>query len=201
MDWDGGEMVQEIIQNILVYVVMTAVLRGLVSNKGFLEIFRFVSGLILILLFAGPVVSIFSSENSWYRQLEENIFEVDYRQMEQEMAIAQGQFENILYEECRIQIRQQVKELIQQEGLQAERVRVEIVQKGEEILIKEIQAKVKKASNQEKIVEQIKIDLGDEQEKYRKTDKETKLLQKRICEKFELKKEEVKVWKENGENG
>ena len=133
-------MVQEMIQNILVYVMMTAVLKGLVSNDGFLEIFRFVSGLILILLFVGPVISLFSAEDNWYRRLEENIFEVDYSQVEQEMTVAQGRFEEILHEECREQIEQQIKELIQKEGLQPVIIEVETIQKKEQILIKEIQA-------------------------------------------------------------
>lgn len=194
-------MVQEMIQNILVYVMMTTILKGLVSNKGFLEIFRFVSGLILILLFAGPVFSVFSKADNWYHRLEENILDVDYNQMEQEMAVAQGRFEEILQEELHKQLKQQIKDLIKEEGLLAERIEVDTIQKEGETRIKEIQVEVTKKSKKEELVEEVEIDLENEQMESRKVDKETKLLQEKICEKFELKEGAVKVWKINGGNG
>lgn len=194
-------MVQEMIQNILVYVMMTTILKGLVSNKGFLEIFRFVSGLILILLFAGPVFSVFSKADNWYHRLEENILDVDYNQMEQEMAVAQGRFEEILQEELHKQLKQQIKDLIKEEGLLAERIEVDTIQKEGETRIKEIQVEVTKKSKKEELVEEVEIDLENEQMESRKVDKETKLLQEKICEKFELKEGAVKVWKKNGGNG
>ncbi len=197
-------MIKKMVQNILVYVMMTTVLKGLVSNKGFLEIFRFVSGLILILLFVSPVVSLFSSEENWYRRLEENIFEIDYSQMEQEMTVAQGRFEEILSEECQIRIKKQVREIVKEEGLSPENIQVITRKEEGKVLIEEIlvEIKEKKWGSSDSIVEDIEITLEKNQKaESRKTDKETKLLKKYICENFELSEEAVKVWKISGETG
>ncbi len=195
-------MIQEIIQNILVYVMMTAILKGLVSNQGFLEIFRFVSGLILIVLFVGPVISLFSSEENWYRRLEENIFEIEYNQVEQEMTVAQGRFEEILWTECQEQIKNQIREEIKQQGLKTGEIRVKTIQEKNEILIKGIEVEVNEKNGLESTIEEVEIRLGEyHQDKSLKMDKETKLVQKKLCERFELSEEAVKVWKGNGGNG
>ena len=50
-------MFGQMIQNILVYVIMINVLQGLVTSQGFREIFRFVGGMILIVLCVSPILS------------------------------------------------------------------------------------------------------------------------------------------------
>ncbi len=194
-------MIQEVIKNILVYVMITAVLKGLVSNKGFLEIFRFVSGLILILLFTGPLISWFSSGDNWYLRLEENMFQTDYSQVEQQMTVAQGRFEEILQEECQGKVKQQIKRIIRTEGLQHEEIKTEIIRNKEQLIISKIKVIVREKESKKEVVDKIRIEVGKEEKVSLKSDKQTKLLRESICEKFQLEREKVKVWKVSGENG
>lgn len=210
-------MLGEWIQNILVYVVITTVLRGLISNKGFLEIFRFVSGLILILLFASPALSLLSLDGGWYERLEENIFQIDKEQMEEELRVAEGSFAKILQRECEEQMEGQLREMTEETGQSLEEVKVSLekeedgswsVSQVSMILsepVQEVMAPSGETSRQVADIQQIRIDqIPEEKNREEKRqvweDGETRSLKKRICQKFNLSQEEVDVWKINGEN-
>lgn len=206
-------MIQEMIQNILVYVVIAAVLKGLVSHEGFQEIFRFVSGLILILLFASPLVSLFSSGSRWYEQLEENMFQMDKKQMMQELQMADGSFEDILVSECETEIRKQLVKLAEDAGQTPESVEVQIEYQGElpevtgvEMVLgdgeRENPAQEGEEARQASaggVVQEIviggKIESGEGR---RRTDGQTRAVKKKICREFDLSKEVVEVWKISG---
>lgn len=215
-------MVREIVQNILVYVVMTTVLKGLISNKGFLEIFRFVSGMILLLLFLSPIVSALSIDTGWYEKLEENILQVDRKQIEQELAVADGSFEDVLLRECEIQVRQQLREMAEDAGQKPEQIQVSMKKSEDgEVFVERIQLKVNEETQQVMAqmedteeesqrnvepIENIQIDseTGRQREQEDKEsvseDEDTRMLKKKICKKFALSKGAVDVWKTNGRN-
>lgn len=215
-------MIREIVQNILVYVVMTTILKGLVSNKGFLEIFRFVSGMILLLLFLSPVVSALSIDTGWYEKLEENILQVDRKQIEQELAVAEGSFEEVLLRECESQVRQQLRDLAEDAGQKPQQIQVSMKKSEEgEVFVERIQLKVKEETQQAmakmekeedesqsyvESVENIKIDSGTGSQREQedrgsvREDEDTRMLKKKICKKFSLSKGAVDVWKTNGKS-
>lgn len=209
-------MVREIIQNLLVYVVMVTVLRGLISDKGFLEIFRFVSGLILILLFISPVLSVFSLDTVWYQKLQENIFKIDKMQLEQEMRVADGSFEKVLLKECEKQVEQQLREIVQENGQVSQEVDVALKKgKDGEWSIEQIQMTIGEKAQEtmarrdgETQIEQVqKIVIDSEQEQSVGEggqdfleDNDTRKVKKKICKKYQLSEEVVDVWKINGEN-
>lgn len=204
-------MIQEVVQNILVYVIVMAVLKGLVSHPGFLEIFRFVSGLILVLLFAIPILSVLSEGNRWYERLEENIFHVDRQQLQQELQVADGSFEDILVEECEEEMERQLAEIASEERQEVERVHVKIEYSGGEAEVKSVEmiigdgAKQASAQAVDEVtpVEQIVIGGGAEREdrkKVRRSDSQTRAIQKKICQRYGLPKEVVAVWKKSGKD-
>lgn len=119
-------MVQEIVQNILVYVILTTILRELISEPSFQGIFRFVCGLILILLCVGPVLSGLSLEQDWYKKLEENILEVDSRVADREIHAADGTFQELLQTECEKRMEKEMLETLQKEDEDVEKVSVKI---------------------------------------------------------------------------
>ena len=94
-------MVGQMIQNILVYVVMINVLEGLVSSESFREIFRFVGGLILIVLCVSPVLSKISDTDKVGQFLQERLFQEDMDQLNIETKLAEGSFEKIMLKQCK----------------------------------------------------------------------------------------------------
>lgn len=215
-------MLQQVIQNILVYVVMVTVLKGLIGNKKFLEIFRFAGGMILIMLCLSPILSVFSSDDSWYQGLEENIMAGDREQIEQEVNLAEGRFEEILMQECEKEIEVQFRQLVRDEGEEPGSVNVEmkrdeengfVVKRVSVSIIKEAKAAV---SQEETVVpiEQIVIDTGIDENGAEKDggrqgnlddvkerqDAKTRQIKKKICDEYELSGKAVIVWRENGAN-
>ena len=72
-----AETLQKVIQSVLVYILIVTVLRGIVKNPRYGQYFQFFSGVILILILISPVLSLFRSEDGWYRYLEENMLQLD----------------------------------------------------------------------------------------------------------------------------
>lgn len=199
-------MIREIVQNLLVYVVMITILKGLVSEKGFLEIFRFVSGMILILLFVSPVLSVLSLDAGWYEKLEKNIFQIDQSQMEQEMRVADGSFEKILQKECESQLEQQIQDLAKEEGQKVRQVEVSMnKEEGNweidgvcmELTAEENSQKTAESEKQISPVDKIVVDSNYEKQKKTEgqEDEDTLRLKKKICKKYQLSGKKVNVWK------
>lgn len=214
-------MLQQVIQNILVYVVMVTVLKGLIANEKFLEIFRFAGGMILIMLCLSPILSVFSGGDSWYQGLEENIFAGDQEQIEQEVNLAEGRFEEILLQECEEEIAQQFRQLARDEGEEPGSINVEMkkdkedgiaVKKVSMSIVREAEAAMSQEEGTVVPVEKIVVDTGTDKDEAEKSgiqqnvpddvkerqDAKTRKIKKKICDKYKLSGKAVIVWRENG---
>jgi putative lipoic acid-binding regulatory protein len=176
------QTIRQILQNILLYVMMMAVLKSLVTKEGFLEIFRFVSGVILILVCAGSFVSLATNDDGWYEILEEKLFENDMEQLQEEINLSQENLEEVLVSEWKKDFEEQVRKIVQAQGEE----------------IEDIQVETEKNTEGEFAVKSISLELGEGEETQKKYDKITKKLKKKICNKFDLSGKVVKVWRKNG---
>ena len=109
-------MLQQMIRNILVYVIMINILQGLVSSESFRGIFRFVGGMILIVLCISPVLSNISDTDMIGKYLQEQLFQGELDQLKQETALAQGNMENVMLDECRKELERQLTQIAGQQG-------------------------------------------------------------------------------------
>ncbi len=206
-------MLEQTVQDILVYVVMVTVLKGLIADEKFLEIFRFISGMILILLCLTPILSVVSGQESWYRALNEHIFQEEISQITQETKLAEGNFEDILLRECREELERQFREIAREEGEQADTIEVELEKDGDgELSVHDVSISIRLDAEtvmaQEDAVAPVdRIKIGtrtgrsDAGRVERKQDEETRKIKKQICDRYGLSEKEVTVWRESGENG
>ena len=205
-------MFGQMIQNILVYVIMINVLQGLVTSQGFREIFRFVGGMILIVLCVSPILSQISDTDQIGKFLEEKLFQGEMDQLEQETKLAEGDFEKIMLKQCREELEQQMSSMVEKEGEMPRKVEVELkkdkkgsLQMGEVTVILEKDSVQTTASGRSSPirVQDIVIDTGTDQKTQKEsvtTDADTVKLQQQICKKYELSKKKVIVWKKCGKN-
>lgn len=205
-------MLEQMIQNILVYVIMINVLQGLVTNQGFREVFRFVGGMILIVLCVSPMLSRISDTDQIGKFLEEKLFQGEMDQLEQETKLAEGDFERIMLKQCREELEKQMSNMVEQEGQTPEKIEVELkkdrrgsLQLGEVKVILEKDSVQTAASGRSSPirVQDIVIDTGTDQKNPKEsvtTDADTVRLQRQICKKYELSKKKVIVWKKCGKN-
>lgn len=205
-------MVDQMIQNILVYVVMINVLEGLVSSESFREIFRFVGGIILIVLCVSPVLSQISHTDKVGQFLQERLFQGDMDQLNIETKLAEGSFEKIMLKQCKEELEKQVGIMAEKEGEEARQVEVKLKKDQEgNLQLKKVTMVLEEDSvpaavsgdNSTIRVQDIRIapetDPGGTEENVRK-DADTAKLQVQICKKYELSKKKVIVWRKCGKN-
>lgn len=205
-------MVDQMIQNILVYVVMINVLEGLVSSESFREIFRFVGGIILIVLCVSPVLSQISDTDKVGQFLQERLFQGDMDQLNIETKLAEGSFEKIMLKQCKEELEKQVGIMAEKEGEEARQVEVKLKKDQEgNLQLKKVTMVLEEDSvpaavsgdNSTIRVQDIRIapgtDPGGTEENVRK-DADTAKLQVQICKKYELSKKKVIVWRKCGKN-
>lgn len=205
-------MVDQMIQNILVYVVMINVLEGLVSSESFREIFRFVGGIILIVLCVSPVLSQISDTDKVGQFLQERLFQGDMDQLNIETKLAEGSFEKIMLKQCKEELEKQVGIMAEKEGEEARQVEVKLKKDQEgNLQLKKVTMVLEEDSVPAAVsgdnsiirVQDIRIapgtDPGGTEENVRK-DADTAKLQVQICKKYELSKKKVIVWRKCGKN-
>ena len=120
-----AETLQKVIQSVLVYILIVTVLRGIVKNPRYGQYFQFFSGVILILILISPVLSLFRSEDGWYRYLEENMLQLDRNRIDSEMRIADVK----LKEQYQKAIQEQILFLASEEQITLSDLTIELNQK------------------------------------------------------------------------
>lgn len=190
---------KQLVQNVLVYVVIVTVLRGLISNPRYSQYFQFFSGIIMILLMLSPILSVFNFENEWYSFLEEKVLQMDLEHIKEEMNIADGKFEEMVKEEYKETIKKQVVVMAEEKGVQAEEVSVEILQGETEWQIAEIAVMAgtipKDGGEKEKLsVEAVQIEQKGKGD-INNISKDELALKKQICSYFAIGEDKVHIWK------
>lgn len=202
-------MIRQMIQNILVYVFMINILQGLVAREGFREIFRFVGGMILIVLCISPVLSGISDSDTIGKFLEERIFREEMTRLKQETRLADGKLESVMLKKCQEELEKEMSRMAEEEGEKSLKVKVKFSggHKGEPGLEK-IQIVLRQETLQTSVYKdpgKISVDrivVGNKalQGGQKVTDAGTAKLRKKICKKYELPEKKVIVWRKNGEN-
>lgn len=204
---------KEFVQNILVYVIIITVLRGLITDAKYQQYFQFFSGVILILLFLTPVLSFLDSDGDWYQILEQKLMQMDLDEIRGEMKVAQEGFEQVLCSRYEEAVEEQVELLARQKGLTLEETKV-VLEKGKDSWeVIEVSGRIEekgeagdsrgsggKAGGENRVesvaVEAVSIGEGTAQEEREEdTSHEGKTLKKEICSSFALGKERVHIWK------
>lgn len=115
---------EEWIQRIAIYIVLVTVLRSLISRPQYQQYFRFVSGLILILLLITPVVGVLGDDSKLYEILNRHLYQLDLEDIKSSLQLAEGQRKELIREEYRRSLSIQVTDLAEQQGLSVQEVRV-----------------------------------------------------------------------------
>lgn len=188
-----------IIKNVLVYVVMVTVLHALISHPGYQELFRFVCGMLFILLFVSPLLDLLSDNTTWKSLLQKNLFQMDRKEWGQEWEVTEGGFTEMLKKQYTTVVEKQVAQVVQQEGEKAGKILVQVAGEGAgEIRIHSVTV-VLAAQKEEVVGGKIVIDPVQIQPKEDKTVKKTttertRRLRSVIAQQLQIQKEVVKVW-------
>ena len=127
---DGGIM-QEWIRQLVVYVIVITVLRGLISKPNYEQYFRFFSGIILVLLVVSPLLVFVQQDSYWYNSLQDKLLQMDLDSIKEELRVTEGKREEMIMEEYKRQIVKQVISLGDQWGIPVVDVELQVGEQGE----------------------------------------------------------------------
>ncbi|MCI9078238.1 MAG: stage III sporulation protein AF [Lachnospiraceae bacterium] len=101
----------DFIKSVLIFTLVVTVMKGLINSDSFRMYFKFFSGIVLIMLMITPLINFLSGGNGWYSLLEQEIFNFSLEVMNDELEVAGGKFEEIIREECKKDIKEQIIKL------------------------------------------------------------------------------------------
>lgn len=122
---------EEWVQRIAIYIVLVTVLRSLIGKPQYQQYFRFVSGLILILLLITPVFGLLSDDSGLYSILNRYVYQQDLDEIASSLKLAEGQMQELIREEYKNAVSSQIKELAEKQGLVVQEIRITLDSRDE----------------------------------------------------------------------
>ena len=133
------------IKSVLIFTLLVTVMKGLINSDSFRMYFKFFSGLVLILLMITPLVNFLSGDNGWYSLLEQEIFNFNLERINDELEVADGKFEEIIREECKKDIEEQVIKLADNRGISIKDIDIGLGNQDGSIQVNSVDISINKA--------------------------------------------------------
>lgn len=202
----------DFIKSVLIFTLLVTVMKGLINSESFRMYFKFFSGLVLILLMITPLVNFLSGDNGWYSLLEQEIFNFNLEGINDELEVADGKFEEIIREQCKKDIKEQVIKLADNRGINIKNIDISFGEQDNSIQISSIDIKINKENktnyqdiNAIQNIEDIEIAditgdmeavdaMSDEADRKKASGKNVRKLKEDISTYFIIKEAAVNIW-------
>lgn len=202
----------DFIKSVLIFTLLVTVMKGLINSESFRMYFKFFSGLVLILLMITPLVNFLSGDNGWYSLLEQEIFNFNLEGINDELEVADGKFEEIIREQCKKDIKEQVIKLADNRGINIKNIDISLGEQDNSIQISSIDININKENktnyndiNTIQNIEDIEIAditgnmeavdaMSDEAGKKKASGKNVHKLKEDISTYFIIKEAAVNIW-------
>lgn len=119
MKWGCQMNMEKIICNVLIFTIITSVLKGLIIKDEYKQYFQFFCGLIMILIVITPFIDFLSSDNDYYDILQKNIYSLEIKDSIGSIKTADGKMRDVLVRQCESKIEGQIKKMAQKTALTA----------------------------------------------------------------------------------
>lgn len=211
----GGGVMADFIKSVLIFTLLVTVMKGLINSESFRMYFKFFSGLVLILLMITPLVNFLSGDNGWYSLLEQEIFNFNLEGINDELEVADGKFEEIIREQCKKDIKEQVIKLADNRGIGIKDIDISLGEQDNSIQINSINININRQNKTNykdtnttsdiQNIEDIEIAdingnmeavdaMSDEAGKRKATGKNARKLKEDISTYFIIKEAAVNIW-------
>ncbi len=202
----------DFIKSVLIFTLLVTVMKGLINSESFRMYFKFFSGLVLILLMITPLVNFLSGDNGWYSLLEQEIFNFNLEGINDELEVADRKFEEIIREQCKKDIKEQVIKLADNRGINIKNIDISLGEQDNSIQISSIDININKENktnyndiNTIQNIEDIEIAditgnmeavdaMSDEAGKKKASGKNVRKLKEDISTYFIIKEAAVNIW-------
>lgn len=163
---------EEWVQRIAVYIVLIAVLRSLIGRPQYQQYFRFVSGLILILLLITPVLGLFQDDSALYDLVQQYLYQQDLEDRKISLQLAEGKMEEMIRGQYRQSVAVQITELGRQQEITVQEVSVTL--------------------NDDNVVSALEIHISSTQKTPSRAEIHT--FRRQIEQYYQLGEESVEIW-------
>ena len=202
----------DFIKSVLIFTLLVTVMKGLINSESFRMYFKFFSGLVLILLMITPLVNFLSGDNGWYSLLEQEIFNFNLEGINYELEVSDGKFDEIIREQCKKDIKEQVIKLADNRGINIKNIDISLGEQDNSIQISSIDININKENktnyndiNTIQNIEDIEIAditgnmeavdaMSDEAGKKKASGKNVRKLKEDISTYFIIKEAAVNIW-------
>ena len=103
---------QEWIRQIIIYVILVTVLRGLIMKPQYEQYFRFFSGIVLILLVVSPVLRVLHQDTAWHDTVEQYLFQMDVNDIQEQLAVTEGRRQEVIMQQYTVTVKADAKGVI-----------------------------------------------------------------------------------------
>lgn len=121
---------QSWIQRIMIYVILITVLHSLAGKAQYQQFFRFVSGLVLILLLLSPLLHFFGGNVDIYHSISNYFYQQDMEEIGELMQSAEGKMQEMIEKEYADALRNQVEQIAGEHGLKMCNISVKLKDDG-----------------------------------------------------------------------
>lgn len=109
------------IKNIVIYMIMNTIIMNLMGNKSYKKYISIVSGMILVLIVVSPLMNFMDLEDKLDYFLQTNDFAVETSDFKNDVNQLEKEQRDAILKEYLVKIKDQVAELLSEEGLQLEK--------------------------------------------------------------------------------
>lgn len=120
------DQVYEWIRNIIIYMILNTIIMNLLGNKSYKKYVSIVSGMILVLIVVSPLIKYMELEEILDYYLKSNDFAIEASDFKNDLNRMEEEQSNLIFEEYKKKIEQQVEEILLKEGVVAESIRITI---------------------------------------------------------------------------
>lgn len=158
------------IHRIIIYVISSTILVGITQKSIYQNYIKFFSGVLLILITATPVISVFSGETRIREILEKSMMQIDKAELQDYTKLVQKKKMQSLQEAWDQGVRERVTTFIKSQGMGLKSCRV-----------------IWKEENQ---IQKISVRIYG----HKKAGCNEETLRRKLCNKMELGEEQVELW-------
>ena len=169
---------RELIFNILIFTIVTSVLKCLIIKEEYKQYFQFFCGLIMVLIVITPVIKFFEADT--------DIYSSELKNSVSELENAEGNLKKSVISQCEKKIEKQVMGMAEKNNVTCSGVEVKTKTKGDELEIVSVVVNTKAGAVAAYSNTGEEVSVLNKNEKKLRTD---------ICSNYMLKKEEVQIWK------
>lgn len=177
---------RELIFNILVFTIVTSVLKCLIIRDEYKQYFQFFCGLIMILIVMTPIIKFFGADNDFYNILNEHIYSSEFKDSVGELKNAEGNLKKQVVAQCEKKIEKQIKDMAEKNNVECSGVKVKTRTSGDELEIVSVIVNTSSGAV---------AAYSNTAKKSSSLTKNERKLKKDICDNYLLKGEEVQIWK------